>query len=708
MPETDKVNILIVDDRPDKAMSLEVAIAPLNQNVVRVHSGREALRAMLKQDFAVILLDVKMPVMDGFETAALIRKRPKSEFTPIIFVSAVYDPENHVSRGYSLGAVDYILAPVEPEILRAKVSVFVDLFRMTAQIKRQAEERAQRIRAEAGRAEAEAARERSNFLAEASSVLGSSLEWEMTCAALARLAVPRLADCCVVDLIGEDESVSSVIVAHRDPEKEAQFRSYRSRHPLDISRNQGIAEVLRKGKTEICWEFNEEALCKLASDESQASELRELGVKRYAAIPLFARGRAIGILGLLSTSDRTLIPADISLAEELAQRAALALDNASLYKSAHAARREAEEANRAKDQFLAMLSHELRTPLTPVLSSISLLEAEEECPEFVRDSLAMIQRNVALEARLIDDLLDLTRISKGKLHLHLETVDAHPLLQNALEICRTEINEKKIAVTVSLEAEQHHVEADPARLQQVFWNLIKNAVKFTPVEGSISVSTSDKPPSGFQVKVTDTGIGIDPQLLPKIFDAFEQGRNLGKGGLGLGLAITKALTDLHKGTIVAASEGANRGSTFEVTLPSVDPVQAANFEQTKAELAALSHKSLRVLLVEDHPDTVQSLSRLLTKRGYEVRIATTLAAALESAARHPFDVLISDMGLPDGTGLDLMRRLSEKGKVRAVALSGFGMEDDIQRSREAGFSEHLTKPLDMIRLDGVLQKLGAA
>jgi signal transduction histidine kinase len=414
----------------------------------------------------------------------------------------------------------------------------------------------------------------------------------------------------------------------------------------------------------------------------------------------------LGALTLVSTStDRSYDFSDLSLAEDLAQRAALALDNVRLYHAAQRARETAERASQAKDQFLAMLSHELRTPLTPVLNAVGLLELDAACSPDAQDLLCTIRRNIELEARLIDDLLDLTRVSKGKVQLNLETTDAHELLRNTIEICQSDISKKRLKVELKLEAPRHHLHCDPARLQQVFWNLIGNAVKFTPEGGRLTIGTGAQAGDRLHVEVSDTGSGIEPELLPRVFDAFEQGRRGHSGGLGLGLAITKALVNLHHGEISAHSEGQNRGATFCVVFPTVDPPQPVN-GTTSGEAPATQRVSLRVLLVEDHEDTNRTLSRLLSRRGYQVQTAHSVQSALAAAAGQPFDVLISDMGLPDGTGIELMEQLAEKGTVCGIALSGYGMEEDIQRSKSVGFREHLTKPVDIHRLDAAIQRVG--
>ena len=327
---------------------------------------------------------------------------------------------------------------------------------------------------------------------------------------------------------------------------------------------------------------------------------------------------------------------------------------------------EKARSNLAKDQFLAMLSHELRTPLTPVLASALALESEPALPEGVHESLQMIRRNVELEARLIDDLLDLTRIGRGKVQLNFEVVDAHSLLQNALEICQPEIERKHLVRSLNLGARKVDLRADPARLQQIFWNLINNAVKFTPSAGQIFISTSNDADGQLHVEIADSGLGIEPESLPKIFDAFEQGGRTQLGGLGLGLAISKALVEAHNGTITAQSAGRNKGSTFTLVFPTC--------EKAAAQIApAVSprepeRQAMRILLVEDHEDSNRSLTNLLRRRGYQVQSALNFQSALEAGAKEQFDVLISDLALPDGNGVDLIRTLQSKRPIVGIAL----------------------------------------
>jgi PAS domain S-box-containing protein len=369
-------------------------------------------------------------------------------------------------------------------------------------------------------------------------------------------------------------------------------------------------------------------------------------------------------------------------------------------------RAELERASRAKDEFLAVLSHELRTPLTPVLTAAQMMERDQRLTPDQRESAAMIRRNVELEARLIDDLLDLTRISRGKLELFLVAADVHQKLRHVAGICDSDVRSKQLNLTLNLTARAHHVSADPARLQQVMWNLLKNAVKFTPHGGRITVRTDNPAPNRIRIEVSDTGCGIDPAVLPTIFDAFVQGgRDVTRrhGGLGLGLAITKRLVEMQAGTITASSEGEGRGSTFVVEFRAVRGA-AAGRPKPEPEAAGRADRDVHILLVEDNVDTSRAVSILLRQCGYRVRTADGVASALQAADADSFDLMICDIGLPDGSGLDLMKQLRSRRPIKGIALSGFGMEDDIRMSKDAGFVEHLIKPVNVSRLEAAIRR----
>ena len=373
-------------------------------------------------------------------------------------------------------------------------------------------------------------------------------------------------------------------------------------------------------------------------------------------------------------------------------------------------RHELISANTAKDQFLALLSHELRNPLSPVIAMVSELEATTPRSPKLREALEVIRRNVELEARLIDDLLDVTRIAKGKLQLTFEVIDVHEILRRAYEICREDMAKKSIEAKFDFEADSAHVEGDPARLQQVFWNLIKNSVKFTPNNGRITISTSNSQPDEVEIRITDTGIGIEEDKIGKIFNAFEQGQTSITrrfGGLGLGLAISKAMVDAHRGKIRVESPGKDKGTTFIVQLKTVaapvDPENGADSED-EAQKKRLARRH-RLLVVDDHADTCTGMKMMLERRGYDITVAHSAGQAVEKTKEADFDLLISDIGLPDRSGYELMSELRKSKSIPGIALSGFGMETDVNKARDAGFAEHLTKPINFDRLEEAIRRL---
>jgi two-component system CheB/CheR fusion protein len=376
----------------------------------------------------------------------------------------------------------------------------------------------------------------------------------------------------------------------------------------------------------------------------------------------------------------------------------------------------AEQMNQAKDRFLANLSHELRTPLTPVLAVISGLEAGDRVPQHLRGDLAIVRRNIELEARLIDDLLDLTRISRGKVDLQRRAVALEEILDYAIQTCCSEKVQQGVLHVVKDLCTPHPLWVDAPRLTQVFWNLFSNAVKFTPPGGTITVRSWEED-DGAWIEVSDTGIGIEPEYLPRIFDAFEQGEPKIQqrfGGLGLGLAISKAIVEMHGGQILALSNGVGQGSTFRVQLPlaSIPTAVASASEDRPGAAGAAQTRPLTILLVEDHVDTAATMAELLSLLGHQVTVADSVSSGLAEAERLQqeggIDLVLSDLGLPDASGLDLMRELSRRYGLKGIALSGYGMEDDLRRSLEAGFAKHLTKPINFQVLQEVLREVSQA
>jgi signal transduction histidine kinase/CheY-like chemotaxis protein len=533
--------------------------------------------------------------------------------------------------------------------------------------------------------------QRLSLLAEAGRVLSESLDYRATFQSLARLVVPQLADYCFLFELHPQGTLPVVAVAHVDPAREPLLARvgelYRvlSTNPASL-----IGRAVRTGEPVLVPQSSL-ALAQAISDDPELLEIyQKLDPKSVLVLPLAARGQLLGALSLATTveSGRTYSEEDIRFARELAQRAALAIDNARLFGAA-------EAANQAKDHFLAVLSHELRTPLTPALMTLGRLLDSPDLSDDLRAQIDRVRRNVELESKLLDDLLDLTQLSRGKLELRREITDLHPLVQHAVDVfCASQIRKKQLACTAELTAAQHHVWGDPVRLQQIFWNLLQNAVKFTPDGGRIETRTWNDPAGAIQISIADTGMGIEPEALPRLFDAFEQAEasvHRRFGGLGLGLAVCKSLVELHGGSIEAKSEGKGRGTVFTVTLPTSPAPDRAVHAALPAEVRPT--RPLRILLVEDHEDTLLVMANFLETAHHQVQSARDVTSALELAGRHEFDLVVSDLGLPDGSGLDLMRTLRERHGLKGVAVSGYGTAEDVAQSLAAGFVEHLTKPV---------------
>ncbi|HVK58446.1 MAG TPA: response regulator [Candidatus Kapabacteria bacterium] len=667
------ISILLVDDDPKNLLALEAVLESPEHHLVKAQTADAALLALMRDDYAAIVLDVQMPDLNGIELARLIKQRKRTQHIPILFLTAHYRENEHAVLGYDVGAVDYLTKPVHPAVLRSKVSVFVDLFRKT------------------------------RALAEMNRNLEAEIIERKTAEERFRVVVEAAPSAMV--LFTEEGAIVLV-------NSEAELLFGRPRAELLASR---IQELLPAGELPDFMEIVEHG-----DFHSDPASPRAITVYQPngSEIPTEA-----SFTPIQSTEGVRLLASILNVAERMQAEAALRSANAELEAKnvalqrqarerlrrirAEAAQAEAEAANAAKDRFLAMLSHELRTPLSAVLHGVTLIEEPNDCPAELRETLQLIRRNVQLEARLIDDLLDLARIRNGKLQLQLQAADAHELLRLALDICRRDIAARGLKVEMALGASSAILQADPARLQQIFWNLISNAVKFTPAGGRISIGTREQN-GHLEVEITDNGVGIEPEKLARIFDAFEQASHRDRAGLGLGLAICKALTEFHGGEIFASSGGLGEGSTFTILLPLAGE-QSAIEPPVIPPAITINAVPLRLMLVEDHHDTAATLLRLLARRGYQVMSAGSVSGAVELAKTFDFDVLVSDIGLPDGTGIELLRRLREqpgREQLCGIALSGFGMDEDIARSKEAGFSKHLTKPVDFAQLQLCLSAIG--
>jgi signal transduction histidine kinase/CheY-like chemotaxis protein len=705
-----RVNILVVDDLPEKLLVFGTVLEELGQNLVFVRSGREALREVLQREFAVILLDVNMPDIDGFETAALLRQYKRSVDTPIIFITS-YADEMQTERGYALGAVDYIQSPVVPHILRSKVRVFVRLFAMQRQIREQADAHAAMVAADAARRVAEDNDRRSAFLADASRVLSGSLQAEVCVQALAALLVPAMATAALV-LPGDEPGPRQKLVC-ATPGHSA------NRMLMDIA--PPLAAALRQALVERRMVALAPAdLAALAPDAFGAGRARALPWQAVQALPLINGDRLLGAL-LVATDDALQRP-DWRVLDDLAARAAAALENAILYGSLQgeiverrAAEMKLQEAGRRKDEFLAMLSHELRNPLAPIRTALEVIRRIAPPDPKIGWATDIMVRQLRQMTRLIEELLDVARISQGKIVLSREKVDLNAVILQSVETAQPLIDAREQRLQVLPLAEPMWLHGDFARLAQIVSNLLNNASKYSEKGTRISLeaSTSDQ---GAVIHVRDQGIGIDAQLLPRIFDLFTQGsRTLDRaqGGLGVGLTLAQRLAQMHGGSLEAASDGIGCGAVFTLRLPCVGLVRSGEAGGAAPE-AGTPHPA-RVLVVDDNHDAAHSVADLLALSGHEVRTAADGREALTVAEHFSPEVVVLDIGLPILDGYEVAARLRTMDGTRAallLALTGYGQQDDRERAAAAGFDHHFVKPADPVALqkciDGWLRQRGVA
>ena len=435
-------------------------------------------------------------------------------------------------------------------------------------------------------------------------------------------------------------------------------------------------------------------------------------VEECLLAPFYVEGKAVGTVWAIAHDvGRKFDEEDLRQLVSMGRFASSAYQVTRALDQLQEAKRDAEDANCAKDKFLAVLSHELRTPLTPVMMTVAAQELDHDLPPAVRRDAQMIRRNLELEVKLIDDLLDLSKIRNGKLGLQFELLDINELVRHVCGMCRSSIREKGIRLHCDFDKDVSHVFGDSARLHQVFWNLLKNATKFTPEGGDIFVKIEETNANQVRITVRDTGVGMAPDSLGRIFEAFEQGdihTAQQFGGMGLGLTISKLLVGEHKGSIRAETEGLNKGSTFIVQLPMASPEQARHAPAKSFTSVDSMASLLRVLLVEDHGDTAKVMSKLLAISGHAVTTAPTGSKALSLAGEQHFDVVVSDLGLPDMTGYELMRQLKDRHGMKGVALSGYCTENDIRKCADAGFSVHLIKPVNIAQLEHTIRHVAAS
>jgi len=658
----EKVNILVVDDLPEKHVVFRTILDELGQNIVSARSGQEALKFILEMEFAVILLDVNMPDIDGLETASLIRQYKKSAQTPIVFITAYVD-ELQARRGYALGAVDYIPSPVVPEVLRSKVRVFVELFRMNRQLREQAAQREALARSEAARAAAEDAIQRADFLAAASNTLSRSLHMDDTIGAILALCVPMLADRAILGIPDEEGGVRRLEMHPAPRHDDGEVFTPELREAAD--------QVIRTRQFNL-WQKD----------------------GRVAAIcPLMAGDELRGALALLGPASQFDSPR-IALMREFASRASIAMENARLYSAV-------QEADRRKNEFLAMLAHELRNPLAPIRNAVHILASAEELPPKLAWARDVIGRQADHMARLIDDLLDVSRIVQGKVAVKPEKLHLSTLIERSVEASSPRLGAREQVLDVVLPKEAIELEGDSVRLSQVLSNLINNACKFSPPRSRIRLEASFRD-GELQISVKDQGAGIAPEFLPHMFELFaqaDQSLDRSQGGLGIGLTLVKHLVELHGGRAWAASEGLGKGAEVVIALPAqVGSQPAEPLPSVSHKAASVPADASRVLVVDDLQASAETLLTLLEMEGFQVRMAHDGQEALSVAREFRPNVVLLDIGLPGMNGFEVahgLRNQPESRDALLIALTGYGEAESRTRSTQAGFDFHMVKPADV-------------
>jgi signal transduction histidine kinase/DNA-binding response OmpR family regulator len=675
----DSASILLVDDSPEKLLALETVLESLGQRLVRASSGREALRCLMGGEFAVIILDINMPGMDGFETAELIRQRKSFDQTPIIFVTAFAD-EMHAAHGYELGAVDFIVQPVIPDVLRTKVGVFVDLFRKNRQVRRQAESLQRRAT-------------QLHKLAAASLAINRALTLEQTLTVVADAARDIIDTEIAVAQVSADLKLESVneVVSLAD-----------EGNAVDAERwNEAFVNLTKSVR-----ELNKPR--RLSSDDlashltTQSPAAVGFASGGWLAAPFTSRdGRNIGVLHVVHKHEGSLVDDDEALVVQLAQFASISIENALLARES--------EVNRIKDEFLATLSHELRTPLTAIMGWTQLLREPQVVAQKLSHGLDVIDRNTRAQTKLIDDLLDVSRIRTGKLAIQRESLTLPGLVQSAVDAARPAASARGQTLSLDIENNELSVYADADRLSQAVSNLLSNAIKFTPTGGRVMVGVR-RVGAAVQLTVTDTGAGIARAFLPYVFDRFSQADSSSTrahGGLGLGLTIVRHIVELHGGQVSAESAGEGLGSTFTLTLPILEVGGRSERETRRAVhdggVARETLQGVHVLVVEDEIDSRELITAVIERAGASVTACGSVPEALQAMDATVPTVIVSDIAMPGYDGLTFMRRLRARsaqqgGNVPSIALTAYAREEDRQAALAAGFHRHMSKPVEPARL----------
>ncbi len=667
-------SILIVDDSPSNLLALEGVLTPLAQEIIKATSGEEALRYLLERDFAVILLDVQMPGLDGFETAQLVKSHVRTAAIPIIFITAISRDAGHVFEGYAHGAVDYLLKPIDPDILRSKVSVFVDLYLRGEKIKAQAA----RIRQTERELAERRAEERCRRLTESMPIAVWAVRrdgqvYYVNRAFSEYTGIAGDACTCLVD--------SRFVHADDVAAIDNAFRAVKgTSNPFDVE-----VRLRRNSDALYRWHI---------------------------------------IRGVPDRENEWSAGGWIVTATDIDERKRDGELRAKLLQHAEQARVEAEAANRTKDEFLATVSHELRNPLNGILGWVRMLRAGVLDPGQAAKAIETIERNAHAQRKLVDDMLDVSRIITGKFRLQVRGMSLGAVVSAAVDAIRPAAQARGVMLTCDIDScVQQEMAGDSDRLQQAVWNLVSNAVKFTSCGGSVEVRVSSGD-SVCRIDVSDTGIGIAPEFIPHVFDRFRQADSSTtrvQGGLGLGLAIVRHIVELHGGTVCAKSEGPGTGSTFVVELPVRLPQgeeRKPEYFELQARMSApparrlLRLEGLKVLFVDDDTDARDLIAALLDRCGARAIMADSVPQALEAMERERPDVVVSDIGLPKEDGYSLIRKIRQREResgvfVPAIAVSGYARADDRRRALAEGFQFHLAKPVEPTELIALLSDLSA-
>ncbi len=679
-PSDELISILLVDDEPRNLTVLQSVLEDAGYRLVCAESAEQALLALVVEEFALLVIDIQMPGMSGFELAQMIKQRKKTAGVPIIFLTAYYSEDRHVLEGYGTGAVDYLHKPINPAILRSKVDVFVELYRKSREsarvnrelqgevaARRRAEEKLLQLNDELERRVAD----RTVELVQANAALLES-ERRLRLALRAGHTGVWDWDFTTNRLTWSEESYA--IFAMQPGSFQGTIEAFKQRvHEADRERVfETLKAAIDQGETYTC-EF------RIVRPDGAVRWVTNLGVVQFDAT-----GQPTSMTGTIT--DVT----DRKCAEEVLKNA-----------------------DQRKDEFLATLAHELRNPLAPIRTGLHILNLSRD-PAVADRTREMMERQLSHMVRLIDDLLDVSRITSGKVTLRKEQVLLRSVAETAVEASRPVIEAAGHALKLTLPEEPVWLAADPTRLAQVISNLLTNAAKYTPEGGCIELSAASE---GGEViiRVTDTGLGIPPGMLAEVFEMFTQvNRTLerSQGGLGIGLALVKRLVEFHGGTITAESPGLGQGSTFTVRLPRVDARAGPDEKPSPAATGSVQPplSGRRVLVVDDNKDVAESLANMLQIGGHEIRTAHSGSAALDAARPFNPEVVFLDIGLPGMSGYEVAKRLRKEaslGGAVLVALTGWGSDDVKRLSREAGFDYHLTKPVELTAIERILAQVMA-